>query len=319
MNDAWYDFFVDSLYKRCSKKSQLVETLMDLLCLEREAVYRRLRKEVAFPFHEIVKLAATWNISLDEIIGINVGAVSFMMKQINYFDPSEDEFKELKKRIDRLEHLKESENSECMEVCNRLPRSLTTKFPILFRFDNFRWAYQYGNTEEKTLFSHMIVSKRMYQKISTYQENIRNVSCMNYIWDSMIFDYLVRDILYFHSILLITDKEKTLLKQKILALIDYLADVASKGYFPETKKKVNIYVSKIHIDTNYSYFYTDELKICRVYAFDKYDLYSFDTGMVDNFRTWMRLKKRTSILISETDEKSRLDFFTKQRELVNRL
>jgi len=319
MNDTWYDFFVESLSKRHPKKSQLVEVLMDLLCLEREAVYRRLRKEVVFPIHEIVKISAAWNISLDELIGIHTGTISFMMKKINYFDPSEEELLEVRRRVHRLEHLKEYNNSECMEVCNKLPRSLTTLFPILFRFDNFRWAYQYGNLNEKPLFSKMIISKRMYRKISDYQENIRHIDSMGYVWDPMMFEYLVHDILYFHSILLITDKEKGLLKQKLLELIDYLLDIANKGYFPETKKKVNIYISKVQIDTNYSYFYTEELKMCRIHAFDKYDLFSYDTELVENFRMWMQMKKRTSIQISETDEKSRLDFFTRQRELINTL
>ena len=134
-----------------------------------------------------------------------------------------------------------------------------------------------------------------------------------------MFEHLVGDILYFHSILLVTDEERELLRNELHALLDYLMETATKGYFPETKKEVNIYISKIHIDTSYSYFYTDKLKLCRVFAFDRYDLFSYDTEMVENFRIWMRLKKRTSIQISEVDEKSRIEFFTKQRELINRL
>jgi hypothetical protein len=322
-NDVWYDFFIESLSKKYPKKSQLVDVLMDLLCLEREAVYRRLRKEVIFTVHEVVKITSEWDISLDELIGSQDGAISFMMKSINYYDPSEEELKEVQRRVKRIEHLKTSPNSECMEVCNRLPRSFTTKYPILFRFDNFRWAYQYGTNiaeiKGNPLFSQIVVSKKLYQEMHDYQEFIQHVGSMSYIWDHMMFDHFIRDITYFHSILLITDKEKDLLKQKTLELLDYLMEVANYGYIPETQKKVNIYISKIHIDTNYSYFYTDELKICRVYAFDKYDLFSYDTKMIENFRTWMQMKKRTSIQISEVDEKSRIEFFAKQRKLLEQL
>jgi hypothetical protein len=72
----------------------------------------------------------------------------------------------------------------------------------------------------------------------------------------------------------------------------------------------------MNIGTNYSYFYTEKLKMCRIHAFEKHDIFSYDAKMVDNFRTWMQQKRRTSIQISEVDEKSRIDFFMKQRELV---
>jgi hypothetical protein len=319
MNDVWYNLFVESLYKKHPKKSQLVEALMDLLCLEREAVYRRLRKEVIFTIHEIVKISSVWDISLDEIIGNHKGAVSFMMKSINYVDPSEDEMVEIKKRVQRLEHLETSSTVECMEICNKLPRSLTIGFPSLYQFDVFRWAYQYGNTDGNLSFSQISFTEEFLQELTNYSRIIKHVANMNYIWDYKIFEYLVNDVQYFHSIFLVTDEEKERIKNELMTLLDYLLEVANRGYFPETNNKVNLYISKVNIGTNYSYFYTDELKLCRIHVFEKFDIFSFNSEMVNDFRTWMQLKKRTSIQISEVDERSRIEFFMQQRELVNSL
>ena len=318
-NDVWYDCFLETLAARYSKRAKLVEALMDLLNLEREAVYRRLRKDVLFSPYEIVKMASTWNFSLDEITNINAGTISFTMKAINYLNPSEEEFGDIQKRVRRLEHLKKTEDSEYMAVCNRLPRSLTTGYPILYRFDIFRWAYQYGNEEVMPRFSETAISKQHLQEMADHAYLMKYVSNLSYIWDSRIFEHIVHEILYFHSILLITNEEKELLKNEILTLLDYMSGVASRGCFPETKRKVNLYISKICIDTNYSYFYTEKLKICRIHAFEKHDIFTFDSKMVEDFRTWMQLKKRTSIQISEVDEQSRIDFFMKQRELVESL
>jgi len=41
--------------------------------------------------------------------------------------------------------------------------------------------------------------------------------------------------------------------------------------------------------------------------------------LVENFKAWMNLKKRSSIQISEANEKCRIEFFTKQREIVGGL
>jgi hypothetical protein len=41
--------------------------------------------------------------------------------------------------------------------------------------------------------------------------------------------------------------------------------------------------------------------------------------MVHNFKTWMQLKKRTSMSLSEVDAKTRMGYFEKQRQLVDQL
>jgi hypothetical protein len=310
---------METILAKFPKKADLVRELMSLLGIEQEAAYRRLRGDVPFTVHEVVKLALTWNLSLDEIANIDSDKISFMMKPINYFDPSEKEMETIQKRVRRLEHLRSSANSECMEICNKLPKSLTAGFPALYQFDIFRWAYQYGDMEEKPLFAKIKFSDQFLQELADYYQLIKHMSSMSYILDYMIFEYMVRDIQYFHSILLITTEEKESIKQSLHELLDYLEDVASKGSFPETKKKVNLYVSKVNVSTNYSYIYTEKLKICRIHAFEKYDIASYNTEMVNRFRAWMQLKRRTSIQISEVDEKSRVEFFVRQRHLVDGL
>jgi hypothetical protein len=140
-----------------------------------------------------------------------------------------------------------------------------------------------------------------------------------YILNNSIFQDTINEILFFHSINLITDDERQLLKNDLYALIDYLWVVANEGCYPETKHKVQIYISMLNINTNYSYFQTGQLETCRIHPFNMYDLISNNPMMIEGFKAWMQKKKRTSIQISEVDEKTRIDFFTKQRHLVDGL
>ena len=318
-NNIWYDSFIETLYQRYPKKQQLAQQLMDLLFIEREAVYRRLRKDVIFTFHEIVKIASAWNISLDEITGVNSGQVSFVMRPVNILDPSEKGLNLIRQVNNYFEQLDPSGESEYMEICNKLPRSLVSGLPFINRFYIFKWAYQYGNEETDIPYSQTIIPERMRRLMTDFYQAVKNVANMNYIWDHMLFDYLVRDIQYFHSILLITDEEKELIRGDLYALLDYLSEVAGKGSFPETKNKVNLYISQINIDTNYSYFYAENFKMCRIHVFSKHEIYTYDPEMISNFRTWMLLKKRSSVQISEVDERSRIEFFMKQRQLIDSL
>jgi len=318
-DNAWYDCFLESLSARYSQKAQLAQALMDLLHLERGAVYRRLRKDVMFCAHEIAKIASEWNTSLDEMVGINPGKISFQMQLLDHLDPSDQEEQFLRAIIKSLLRTQDFPGMEYMEVCNRLPRPLLAGYNYLHQSYLFRWTYQYGNKENTVPFSQVVISEKECQQTIEYYKAIKQVPNTNFIFDCKLFDNLVRDIQYFHSIRLVTDEEKELIRRDLYALLDYLSEIASKGCYPETKNKVNLYISQLSIDTNYSYFHTNETNICFVQAFDKYGIYTFNPEMVNNFIVWMKLKKRTSVQISEVDEKSRIDFFERQRKIVENL
>jgi len=319
MENEWYDYFVESLYRKFPKKAQLTQELIDLLNIEREAVYRRLRKEVQFPAHEIVKIATEWSISLDEIVSFCSGQVPFQMRQMNYIDPSEEEMKFLRLVIQSIGYLKNFPDAEFMDICNKLPRQLLAGYKCLNQFYLFKWIYQYGNEKEIVPFSQITISDEQFELTADYYRAIKQVPETNFIWDRMLFDYLVSDITYFHSIRMITDDEKACIKKDLFALLDYMLEVANKGYYPETKKKVNLYVSQLNIDTNYSYAFTPNGNVCFIHVFEKFEIHTFNRAMVSNFKMWMQLKKRSSIQISEVDEKSRMEYFSTQRQIIDGL
>jgi len=316
---SWYDAFIEYLYDRFSKRAQLAEELMTLLCIEREAVYRRLRKEVVFPIHEIVKIASAWHISLDEVMGINSGLVPFQMQPLNYINPTKTEMFNLTKKVQSLEHIGESANSEYLEVSNKLPRPIYINSMTLYRFEIFKWLCQYNPDKAYVPYSQVVIPEKICQQFENYSKYIRQVNNSSYILDPMIFEHFVQNIKYFFSIMLISTEEKELLKGKLHDIIDYLMKIAIAGCYPETQQKVNIYISQLSINTNYSYYYTEQLKACRIHAFGKYDVISYDVEMVENFRKWMNLKKRSAIQISETNERQRIEYFTKQHTLIDSL
>ena len=318
-NSVWYDCFMGTLSAKFPKKSLLVRALMDLLHIEREATYRRLRKHVPFTMQEIVKISSAWNISLDEITGNSSGKISFLMQQIDYVDPSKKELRFLQQIVQSIKDIKNSPDTEFVNICNKLPRQLFAGYSYLNQFHLFKWMYNYGNGIKPVPFGQVIISGKKLQLTADYCQAIKSVPSTNYIFDRMIFDYLVSDICYFHSIQIITEKEKELIKKDLYALLDYLLEVAIHGCYPETKNKVNLYISELNVDTNYSYTYTKEINRCFVHVFDKYEIYTHNAEIAAIFRAWMQLMKRSSVQISEVDQKSRIDFFTKQRETVDML
>jgi len=110
-----------------------------------------------------------------------------------------------------------------------------------------------------------------------------------------------------------------MIKKDLQDLLDYMLEVAHKGCYPETQNKVSLYLSQLNIDTNYTYGYSPEVCYCLINVFGKNELYTYNAEMGTNFKQWMQLKKKNSIQISEVDERSRIEFFTKQKQLINSL
>ena len=317
--NTWYDRFIEILYKKHPKKSKLTQALIKILGIEQESVYRRLRKEVLFSANEIIQIASQWNISLDEITGVDVEQIAFQLKPINYLNPSNEEVNFLRSVIQSIYLFKDSPDTEFMDVSNKLPRQLIAGYKYLNKYYLFKWRYQYENGSSFTLFSETPVSNEKMQVTTEYYQAIKQVPTTVFVWDPNIFTYLVNDIRYFYSIYMITEEEKELIKKDLLHLLDYMLGVAVNGCYPETQNKVNLYISQVNIDTNYNYTYTPTANICFVLAFEKYEVYTFNTEMVSNFMTWMQWKKKTAIQISEVDEKNRIEFFMQQKQLINNL
>jgi len=319
VSNTWYNDFIDTLNKKFPKKTQLTQELMTLLGLEREAIYRRLRKDVLFSAEEVIKIATAWNISLDEITSINIEQFAFQMRLMNYQDPLKGELDLLKFIIQSIKMLKKHPTTEIMHICNKFPRQLVVGFPYINQFYLFKWMYEYDCEKEVLPFSKISISNDKLKLTQDFQKAVKYLPNNNFIWDSRIFEYLVNDIQYFHSIYLITDEEKELIKNDLFKFLDYLLEVANKGCYPETGSKVNIFISQINIDTNYSYTFSPESKVCFVHVFEKFEIFSINSEMIDNFKTWMQLKKRTSVQISEVDERSRIEFFATQRKWIESL
>ena len=316
--NVWYDFFIKTLHEKYPQKSELTEALMDLLSIEREAAYRRLRKDVMFAAEEVFKIASAWNISLDEIVGGNAKQVFFQTNLLNQLSSSKAEAERMERIVAWVDSMKDIPDLEFFNVCNRIPHSLSAGFPHLEKLQLLRWSYR--NVNEKALsFSEIVLYPAVAKLSADYYQRIKNVAQTTYIWDYMLLNQMIGDVRYFHSIYLITDEEKAFIKNQLYAFVDYMEKVAIKGCWPETGKQVNLYISHINIDTNYSYFYSKDIKLCLIHAFVKSEIYTGNPIMVEEFRNWLQSKKRSSILISETDEKSRIDFFKKQYQLIDEL
>jgi hypothetical protein len=319
-NDIWYDHFLNALYEKYPKKSQLTEALMDLLCIEREAVYRRLRKSVAFSIYDIAKIVNAWNISIDTILKIVSDENHlFQMSMLPYNNLLKKDLETMENWLLFLESVASSPASEYMEVSNILPESILGDYPVISKFYLFKWLYHYGNGTQVPSFSQFALPERLLTFGKQCSSEIKRIKHVSYIWDSLLIRHLINDIRYFESIYLLSGDDIQQLKQEICIFLKDLEDISIHGEFAETHNRVDLYISQISIDTNHCCYYSPSVKLCGIRTFIKYTAASTSEPVCENFRKWVLAQKKVSVLISQVDEKQRIEFFRQQQELLGRL
>jgi len=315
--EHFYDNFLEALTERYPRKIDLVNALIEILPLEKESIYRRLRKDIFFTAEEIMRVASAWNISLDNIISVNPNKIRpFRFNMIEFVNPQEDDYSLLENHNQTLEIIGQDPESRMVEITHTLPRSLYGRYENLTRFFTMKWRYKHDMPEVPLVFSDIQIPERMRAIEKEYIKRIHNISEINAIHDPRFIEHLVDDIVYFRSVRIITDEEVALLKEELLELIDHVEDVVSKGYLHNTGNKILFYLSHTWLESEYFLYESKYLTLSMVKILERNAVISFDKKVFLNFMEMFQSTKRSSVLMSASNSLQLVEFCTKQRNMV---
>ena len=319
MNNQAYQALLFEIQEAFPKKSLMVSTLVDILKIDKGAVYRRLREEVPFTFNEIITIAKHLKISLDNLIDVEKQhTIPFQLKLPDYTSPEDNDYYVFEVYIKYLRSFNQSENSETVSVTNVFLHDLSYEFHSLYLFDLFKWNFHRNDDKVKS-YHQISVSPKMKRILMEFSMEMKNFNKTCYIFDSKIFRLLVNDIQYFNSIRLIKKEDILKLKEELLSVLDYLEKIAITGQFKETGKAVSLYISDIDIVTNYTYLEAENIYSCMVKTFILSAFSSLNEKTFDLMKKWVRSLIKVSTLITLTNEKQRVLYFEKQRKIIDEL
>ncbi|MDL2266286.1 hypothetical protein LJC57_05595 [Parabacteroides sp. OttesenSCG-928-G07] len=318
-NEVLYNSFLEEVVQKIPQKADLANVLADMLCLGKEAVYRRLRREVPFSFHEVMTIAKQLNISLDNLEMINSAKTTpFKLKLIEYINPAESDFALMEEMTTIMKSFKETSAPEAGEITNILPQPLYVTHKHIFKFYLFKWKYQSDSLSKFTPYKDIVIVDKLQKSQEEYAKWAKRLRA-NYVFDRLIFQYLVTNIKYFHQVGLITYEEVQLIKQDLLEVLDEIDQLSSTGFWEETGKKVNIYISRINVDTNYIYVTAKDYQLTIIKAFLLNGIASTDKKTFEEVEHWMRSMKQQSNLITGSGEKERIIFLKEQYDIIESL
>ena len=319
--EVLYQDLLIQLKNRIRQNSTLVTKLVDILSLEKMAVYRRLRKEVPFTFEEIVLIAKEFNISLDSMLGVDARTtLPFRFKSLDDEHPVEVDYQLLEEYLQAIKRVVSDSAGEISTVVNLLPQLLYTGFKHIYKFYYFKWQY-YSIPSNKTKSYHEIIfSERLIQIVNEIFENSKNIKTNYFILDNRVFKNFVNDVAFFNNIRLINDEDISLIKQELFLFLDYMENIAIKGFNDNPSNKVFIYISETSIDTSYSCIDSKSyLRFTLIWSFIFNSILSFEEDAFILMKNRVRSLIRTSILLSVTGEKQRTQYFEEQRKIVEQL
>ena len=293
---------IAAMRDKLPRGANLANTLMDILFIGKEAVYRRLRGEVPFTLAEAVMVQQRLGISLDRIGGMSfAGNAMFNLDMLHHEDPIETYYAAINSYAELFDRYKDLPDSELATSSNMIPQTFYLKYGLLSKFRLFKWMYQHEKIDcgESKCIEDLVLPEKLLARQREYVALTQHIRSTCYVWDELLFFYLVNDIRYFIGINLMTDATKEQLKTELLELFDELEEIATRGRF-STGNDVQIYISNINFEATYSYVAakTDHLSLIRVYGINS--ITSVDEAVFRDIREWIQSLKKFVTLISQS-------------------
>ena len=310
--------FISALQERITHKATLVNTVTDLLAIDKDAIYRRLSGKVAFSFAEMALIARRFGISLDEIVGIDTAQCNIRLAYMKHVDPSEVDYAISEEYINALKFIKDEPETKIMEGGNLFPNYLYFDYEYITRMMIFWWS-QNSFDGKRLPFHEITIEERMrvMQKQACFYA--RHIKSTTLLWDYKIFEQFVSIIKFYAEAGLIKEEDIALIKNDLNLFLSDIEEMAVTGRYKETGNEVSLYIGEINADANLSYIESKNMRITTYWAFLINAFSSFEGIFYEEIKSWLHAAQKLTTLISVSGVKLRTEFFNTQRNLIDTL
>lgn len=310
------ELVVSAIKGSLPKDSNLMNELMEILPIGKEAVYRRLRGEVPFTFEEIAKLSVQMGFSLDAIIGVkNQERAVFHLNVLDINNLIDDYCEKINEYIQFFRRMRDQKQLRARFAFNTLPYSFYLPFDNLAKFRLYRWFYQTNKEQSYVSFSELKIPQKVLDMQTAFILESRSIQKAMFILDRDVFNSVIKDINYFYRLNLITGEELDLLKSDLLGLINELETISISGTY-KTGTKVSLYLANIDLEASHSHIESDVVGYSHLRVLAINGLDSQNSKVSEAQKDWIESLKRCSTLITQSGEVDRFAFFRKQRLAV---
>ncbi len=299
-----------------TEKEKLVSILADILCLGKEAIYRRLRGEVRFTFEEVATISLKLGISIDNIVGIrNKERAVFDLNLMFANDINQNYIARMDEYVNLFRRANKKAESKLICAFNNLPYFFYLHYENLSKFKLFKWAYQIKRLHSLP-FREMELTKEAiaYQKM--FISESRNIKSSSIILSQDIFTSFIREIKYFHNLNLMSDTDIQSIKDELNELLTEMESLTISGTY-NSGMEILLYLSNVDIDASYILLEYSGHSYAHLNLYGISGINSQSYNICQTHNEWINSLKRYSMLITQGGEMQRYNFFQEQRKIIN--
>ena len=186
---------VKAMNEKLPNGTNLANTLIDILYLGKEAVYRRLRGEVPFTLAEAAAISRKMGVSLDKLAETNVSSNAiFDLNIVRQTDPLETYYSIVDNYVKIFRDLNHDPSSKLCSASNIIPQTFYLKYELLSKFRMFKWMYQFEKIDIEKHFEDMEIEDKFLEKQREFVRESQKFPYTEYICDNKMFIYLSNDI-----------------------------------------------------------------------------------------------------------------------------
>lgn len=323
MDSQLNERLIHAMQEQLPKRSNLALALMSILSLGKGAAYRRLSGEVMFTFEEVAKISQNLGVSLDKIVAtsktLEVIPWAFINMNTLYSPPSYQYMEQYERKLkilsEMLNNIQNQSKAVVRNALSHLPFYFIAHYRNLFLFRHYKRAYLTKGTNPVFRFSDITITPGLLSIKNQLLKKCLEIPKNLLILDKNVFSLFVEDIEYFYRRQLITENERMNLKEELLDLLAFIENITETGTF-KTGSEVSIYLSDVALEGSYIHLESDNFEGSLQYMYFV-DTLSFNNPIICQMqKNWIESLKRYSTLITQTGDMQRIEFFNKQRKLI---
>lgn len=312
---------VEKILEKIPPHIKVVDYLMEVLGISRNAVYRRLRYEKSFSFDEIVKLSSFLRFSLDDIVaaageGGHTRLVSAPYAKITTENSVVSLFEHFTVLLKQFEN---TPDSQFIITADRLHFLSINDEEPLFRFLYYELMYQLREIPVNCPFSEITIPESVHRMSKEFHQRFISISHKEYIIDSNLYLNVVRDIQYFYKKKLISEKELMYMKEHLHTAIKHTQAYMQMGVNDLPLKKSKFYLSGMEVTSNTTYTNCSGNEESSFWLYAANPIHTADKHICRIHKMWLDSLMRSSTLISGANENVLFDFISMQLDVVDNM
>jgi len=320
MDKSLNELFAKKILSKLPKNIRLIDYLKGALGIGKESAYRRIRSEIPFTFEEISKISIDLGISIDEVIGWNKRErVFFDFDSKEQYKADESFYSMLNDYNKYLDLIMEKKDTEILITVNKLISlfAIASKSDMLFKYYFYRWV-NIGNNLHDMKFSDITIPEKILLIKDEIRQKVNHIDNVTIIIDRHTVENTIREIQYYYNRKLINNDDIEKLKTEFMLFINFVESLLIKGD-NKTGQKYYIYLSLLAVATNSIYCRWDDNYNSQFWIYENNSIAIMSEDMCVLHKKWIDSLKKSSALISQSNEILQSAFLTKQKEIIENI